>query len=168
MAGEQPVNPYQTPQAEITDSMVINDEGELAGRGARLGAAILDTLFVIIAMIPMFFMMANQQGGGDEQVMIGVAVMMIGLLILLAINIYFLHQNGQSIGKRILGIKIVRTDGDRAGVARIIFLRAFVIGLLGNIPIIGPIISLADPLFIFRDDRRCLHDLIADTKVIVA
>jgi uncharacterized RDD family membrane protein YckC len=148
--------------------MVINDEGELAGRGARLGAAILDTLFVIIAMIPMFFMMANQQGGGDEQVMIGVAVMMIGLLILLAINIYFLHQNGQSIGKRILGIKIVRTDGDRAGVARIIFLRAFVIGLLGNIPIIGPIISLADPLFIFRDDRRCLHDLIADTKVIVA
>ncbi|MGD9385094.1 MAG: RDD family protein [Thioalkalispiraceae bacterium] len=166
MADEQTaVNPYQTPQAEIADTGLGTSDAVLAERGTRLGAHLLDMLFFVIAMIPIFFIM---ESNNDTAVAIGAGITIIAGLILVGLNINYLYQNGQTIGKRIVGIKIVRGDGERCGLARIIFLRNFVIGLLGNIPLIGPFISLADPLFIFRADRRCIHDMIADTKVIVA
>ena len=159
------VNPYQAPQSEIEGSVSGNAEQVLAERGTRLGAAILDSLFFILVMIPIFFIIESND---DTAITIAVSITAIGAIVLIGFNLKFLYQNGQTIAKRILGIKIVRTDGERCGLARIIFLRNFVISLLGNIPLIGPIISIANPLFIFRGDRRCLHDLIADTKVIVA
>jgi uncharacterized RDD family membrane protein YckC len=40
------------------------------------------------------------------------------------------------------------------------------VSLLGAIPYVGWLVSLVDPLLIFGKDRRCLHDLIADTIVV--
>ena len=34
------------------------------------------------------------------------------------------------------------------------------------IPVIGSFLGLLDVLFIFRQDRRCLHDMVAGTEVI--
>lgn len=65
-----------------------------------------------------------------------------------------------------MNVKIIRTDGSRAGLTRIFFLRMFVPGLIGGIPVVGMIFSIVDPLFIFQESRRCVHDLIADTVVI--
>jgi uncharacterized RDD family membrane protein YckC len=39
--------------------------------------------------------------------------------------------------------------------------------LMTLIPFAGLVLALLDVLFIFRDDQRCLHDLLADTKVVV-
>ena len=36
------------------------------------------------------------------------------------------------------------------------------------VPFVGGLVSLVDALLIFRDDRRCLHDEIADTIVVTA
>ena len=33
---------------------------------------------------------------------------------------------------------------------------------------VGQIVGIVDSIFIFRKDKRCLHDLIADTRVIKA
>jgi uncharacterized RDD family membrane protein YckC len=41
-------------------------------------------------------------------------------------------------------------------------LRAWLVTLIGIIPLFG----LVDILFIFREDKRCIHDLIAGTRVI--
>ena len=41
-------------------------------------------------------------------------------------------------------------------------------GLLTGIPMIGSLVSLVDILLIFAQDRRTLHDHIADTIVIDA
>ena len=41
-----------------------------------------------------------------------------GFLAYFAINCYLLYRNGQTIGKRLLGIRIVRTDGSRIFAAR--------------------------------------------------
>ena len=50
-----------------------------------------------------------------------------------------------------------------AGLANVL-LRVVVNGLLGFIPLYG----VVDILFIFREDRRCIHDLIAGTVVVNA
>ena len=44
-------------------------------------------------------------------------------------------------------------------------LRGFVNGLIGGAI---PIYPLVDPLFIFGEEHRCLHGLIASTKVVEA
>jgi len=43
-----------------------------------------------------------------------------------------------------------------------------VMGLIGAIPFLGRLVQFIDPLLIFRDSRRCLHDEIADTTVVNA
>jgi len=92
-------------------------------------------------------------------------LMIVGIVV---VNWIWLYRNGQTIGKRLLSIKIVRTDGSRAGLLRIIFLRFIPTGILSSIPLIGFSFTLLDPLLIFQKSRRCLHDLIADTIVIDA
>jgi len=39
-------------------------------------------------------------------------------------------------------------------------------GILGAVPMIGNVFTIVNYCFIFRADRRCLHDLIAGTKVV--
>ena len=45
-------------------------------------------------------------------------------------------------------------------------MRYFPLAVIAQIPFAGGIFSLIDCLFIFREDRRCIHDLIAGTKVV--
>ena len=79
-----------------------------------------------------------------------------------------MHKNGQTIGKKLLSIKVVRSDGSRASLARIFWLRNIVNAIPGAIPLLGNLYVLADHLFIFGEKRQCLHDKIADTIVVRA
>ncbi len=166
-------NPYQAPSAHVEDLEADVDEMELAGRGTRLGAVMIDSLIFMVpllfAMLPMLFFAAKRgtEGFGVGAI-ISIAVGLLGVLAIFVIDLVMLHRTGQTIGKRLLNVKIVRTDGSRAGLTRIFFLRLFVPGLIGGIPFVGAIFSLVDPLFIFQESRRCVHDLIADTMVVMA
>ncbi|MGH8588531.1 MAG: RDD family protein, partial [Gammaproteobacteria bacterium] len=82
------------------------------------------------------------------------------------VNGYWLHTRGQSIGKRLLKIRIVRSTGERATLSRILFARYLPIQAMGIVPVIGMLYALIDILFIFGDSRQCLHDRIADTIVV--
>jgi uncharacterized RDD family membrane protein YckC len=102
--------------------------------------------------------------GGTFSLVLGLSYFMIFMA-----NLMLLYRNGQTIGKYLLAIKIVKVDGSRAGLARIIFLRTVLFSFVSLIPFIGQIIYyLIDPLFIFHSSRRCLHDLVAGTIVIKA
>lgn len=107
-----------------------------------------------------------------NQEAIGIALIGLGVILIIAFAIYqlaILSRDGQTIGQRIMEIRIVKyEDNSNPGVAHAVLLRGFVNGLIGSIPFIGPFYSLADPLFIFGEDHRCLHDLIASTKVVEA
>ena len=48
------------------------------------------------------------------------------------------------------------------------FVRYLPLAVSANIPWVGQFIVLVDSLFVFRKDKRCIHDLIANTKVIKA
>jgi len=47
-----------------------------------------------------------------------------------------------------------------------VVLREWVVSLMGLVPVVGRFISLVDAAMIFGAKRRCLHDIIAKTKVI--
>ena len=72
-----------------------------------------------------------------------------------------------SLGKQWLGLRIVRVDGSRATFVRAVLLRMLLPWLLAWIPFVGWFLLPVDWLVIFREDCRCLHDLIAGTKVVV-
>ncbi len=172
-------NPYAAPTAHVSD-VVQGTQLELASRATRLGAFLLDNALMLGPIFVMLFYIGVRTASqrlDQAKVAAGMSGMfaVVGLIfvILGIVNFVFLYNNGQTIGKRWLGIKIVRTDGTRCGLARILFLRSLPLGFLGGIlnrvvPPLGYVISLADGLFIFRNDYRCLHDLIADTKVVKA
>lgn len=165
-----PHDPYAAPTAMVAD--VVQGDLVLADRGVRLVAAIVDGLiyFALIMAVAVLLPMAMEGGGGGGEAVamaVGIAATL-GFFAVVGVNIYWLHQFGQTIGKRLLGIKVVRGDGSHCSVLRVIFARWLPVTLLGAIPLLGYIVSLVDPLMIFRSDYRCLHDLIADTLVVKA
>jgi uncharacterized RDD family membrane protein YckC len=160
------VNPYAAPAARVFDQLQTG-ERELAERGTRLLAVVVDgMIYGLVAMtlaviLPMF-------ARNDARVLAPMLMVAFGaaMLALIAVNCVLLHRYGQTIAKRMFKIKIVRTDGSRCSLPHVIFVRALPIFMLGLVPLVGPMISLCDPLLIFRDDQRCLHDHIADTIVV--
>lgn len=167
-------NPYAAPTARVDDAPT--GDLELADRGIRLVATIVDGLVIlvpvafvgIIAAIMIPAMSGNNgmsQGGEIVLGIVGVAVILV-MIAVLVINMVLLHRNGQTIAKRWFKIKVLRSDGSRCSLPRIIFARWLPTALLSRIPLLGIAVALTDALMIFRDDHRCLHDLIADTIVV--
>jgi uncharacterized RDD family membrane protein YckC len=91
-----------------------------------------------------------------------------GVIIFFLLNGRLLLKYGQTIGKRYMEIIITNKEGELHSKRTIYFLRYLVIFMFPVIPVIGGIMDLIDIVFIFRKDRRCLHDLIVGTKVIAA
>jgi uncharacterized RDD family membrane protein YckC len=157
--------------------------GSLAERGARLLAASIDELILLAISLPMVFgavpaIIAMVSGGTDPElldtsdvlrVMVrgpGTIITVLALLAWCVITAWLVAANGQSIGKRMVGIKVVRTDGSRASFARIFLLRNAVNALPNLLPYVGWLYQLVDPLLIYQESRQCLHDKIADTIVV--
>ena len=167
-------NPYAPPQAGVDDIPEPQAFAVPADRGTRLGAAILDSvLFVLVVYLPLMvtaFSAARIEAAPDEAEQFerlavgGAVVALIGLLIWAWFTLKFMARNSQSIAKKWLQIKVVRADGSRVSLGRLILLRNVVVWVLSMIPLFG----IVDVLFIFGEARQCLHDKIADTIVVKA
>lgn len=180
-----PENPYASP--DVSEAPVAGPPAtaELARRGTRLVAAILDGFLAAIILFPVMIFLGvglfAAAGGIDnpdsvEQMTssVGFSVIstvmgyVLGLLVFAVLHGYLIYTRGQTIGKMLLGIKMVRKDGSPADFNRLFWLRYALIQLLVSIPLIGGLIALVDALMIFRESRYCLHDDIADTMVVRA
>lgn len=142
---------------------------ELASRLTRLGAAVIDGIIAMVVLIPiMSFMGVWDQISEDGTLPLSTTIMLsiIGIVLFLLINGYFLAQNGQTVGKKVLDIKIVDLNGNKPEFVSLIAKRYLPLWVISQIPFIGGIFGLIDTLFIFREDRRCIHDIIAGTKVV--
>ncbi|HKE85192.1 MAG TPA: RDD family protein [Vicinamibacterales bacterium] len=159
-------NPYAPPQAVVDD--IAGPQGQIvpAGRLERLGASLLDgVIFVAMVYLPLVIAVLARVDTrpGDDFVIASLAALP-GFGVWLWLTIRNMKRNGQSIAKKMLGIKVVRTDGSSASLGRLIWLRNVLNQILGIIPPYG----IVDVLFIFGEARQCLHDKIADTIVIKA
>lgn len=162
-----PPNPYAAPQAAIVPDALDGGAAAPAARSQRLRAAIVDYLIFVVPVAIMVIPMALFRGSHLVN-NLAMPAGGLGVLGLLAWNGLLLARNGQTIGKRSVGIRVVRTDGADAGFVRLFFLRGGLAWLITALPAIGGLFALVNALFIFRNDRRCLHDLIADTRVVEA
>lgn len=170
MSDNQTPNPYSAPGSDLASAP--NPGGELATPVQRLVAIIIDGIIMMVIMVPVLLIffggwMAYAHALNDSIVTKFVA-MTFGFVVYLAVNGMFLAQNGQTIGKKAMGIKIVRSDGSKADLARIILWRQLPTQAIQLIPILGGLLGLVDVLAIFRSSRQCFHDQIADTIVIKA
>ena len=157
-------NVYAPPEARV-DDIVAEGEFELADRGTRLGAAILDGLAPAVIGIVAAIAIPSMKNSQSAMILVG-TIAAVGIIALIVVNCMWIHQRGQTVGKRIVGIKTVRTDGSRCGLGRVFCLRYLPTAILSAIPFVGYIVGPLDALLIFRDSRKCLHDEIADTIVI--
>ena len=158
---------------DVVQRVPLRDDNVPAGRGARLCGALLDGL-VIAAMIylPAFagavIVGAAPPGAAGVPsagaLIGGLGLGIVGFAVWCAITVKYVKQDGQTIGKKLVGIKVVRADGTPATLGRIFWLRNVVNALVCLIPFYG----LLDHLFIFGESRQCLHDKIADTVVVNA
>ena len=171
----------------------MNAPGSLAERGARLLAASIDELILLGIALPALLTpiathavrldmptasapidpLLIDTGQMESQLISamlsgpGFVITVLALLAWCGITAWLVATNGQTIGKRMVGIKVVRTNGSPASFGRIFLLRNVVSTLPAFLPFIGLLYQLViDPIFIFQDSRRCLHDLIADTTVV--
>jgi uncharacterized RDD family membrane protein YckC len=141
---------------------------ELADRTNRLLAAIIDR-----AIYLPFFIIAVILVPGMKRSSAMVAPVLILMVVLpLALFIYqtwLVSTTGQTIGKKYMRIRIVKVpDLSNGGFVSNFLLRSVAMYFIGAVPVVGTIAMIANPLFIFRDDRRCIHDHIAGTCVIKA
>jgi uncharacterized RDD family membrane protein YckC len=142
-------------------------DAPLAGRGARLAAALVDAVLFGVSMLPGFVLGgALAAAGASEEISLSaLAGFFVGPILLALYTIHILVRDGQTLGKKAMKIRIVNyDDGGNPGFKGVILMRGFVNGLLSNIPFY----ALVDVLFIFGSEQRCLHDLIAKTKVVRA
>lgn len=139
-----------------------------APRLTRLMAVLADAIVPVLIGVFAAIALPGLFEGGHASMGPAVILLGVGMLGWVIWNLMLFHREGQTFGKRMLGIRVVRMDGSRCSVLRWIFLRHFVTSLIGAIPFLGPFITLVGYLIIFREDSRCLHDHIADTRVVVA
>lgn len=157
-----------TPQYGFSDFDTRVSEPELASRGRRLGGAMIDGLLQMLVLTPLQYVSGVYDDWRHPK--LDGASMLLWAAVSLAIWV-LLHglflQNGQTIGKKILGMQIVGVDDTKPlPVGRVILRRHLVVGLLSMVPFVGRLVALADVLLIFDANRRCLHDRIAGTRVI--
>ena len=141
---------------------------ELASRRQRLGAVLIDMGIGVMYAIPLFYLFGgfryvNQRMA--EPTSTKIVIGLLGFVLFIVVHAYFLKKDGQTIGKKLVGIKIVDLNNNVPGLWKIITMRYLPMEA-ALVPVLGPIFGLVDSLLIFRADRRCVHDHIAGTKVV--
>jgi len=166
-----PFNPYQPPEADELESnaRVTDSSPRLASLTQRFLASLIDSVLGVALVAPLqykfgvFARLSAKTSLGLGELVLWAAVYFGFWLVE---NGYFLVRNSQTIGKRLLGIRIESIAGGRASLSKIVFLRTLPFSCIANIPAVGGAMILADTLLIFRKDRRCLHDHFAGTQVV--
>jgi uncharacterized RDD family membrane protein YckC len=148
----------------------------LAGWWSRVGATVLDSLIVFIPVAVVGGgAVVLAVSGGDAAAAIGWIVA--GLVYVAALGLYAPllmarggAHNGQTWGRQIVGIRVVRDNGEEFGFGtafvREVVVKWLLFGVVGSFFFIPPILDWLWPLW--DGENRALHDFIVSTHVVKA
>ena len=150
-------------------------EVKLAPRGLRLIAISIDAAIVLLLCTFAFRFLYRSfftfdfrriiSLDTDYLLLINFIAVGSSCLIYFLINGYSLHKSGQTIGKKIIGIKITDEKGGVPPLSKTYLIRFFIPAIIASLPVFGYLLWFIDALFIFTKNKKCLHDHIAETQV---
>ena len=173
--------PYAAPPVPVAPE----PWGPLASWGARVGASLIDSLLSLIGLVPyvvglvLFVVGAPDSGGYDSSgysdveadpgntglMVTGGVLIAVGILLMLGIQlwnrVFRMGRTGQSIGKRVMGLKLVEERTGQPMGAGMCFVRELAHVLDGAV-YIGYLWPLWD------DKRRTFADMVMTTLVVRA
>ncbi len=163
-------DPFRAPASDVQD---FTGGEQLAGRGTRLAAAFIDGVVYLIVFVPVmwvggYFTTVMELAMRGQEPGLGYMLLWsaIGFIVFMLLQGVPLYASGQTWGKKFLNIRIVDLDGSKPPFAKLIGLRYLPVQLVVLVPLLGPLLALVNVLLIYRNDRRCGHDLIAGTRVV--
>jgi uncharacterized RDD family membrane protein YckC len=123
----------------------------LASRRARLGAFVIDVILI------------------DGGLLMPPLLAAVWLVLLVVLNVWGVLMHGQTVGKLLMKIRIVDPDTNLPpGFMRAAVIRSGPQTILAmTFPVAGLVYMVVDGLCIFSRTRRCLHDRLSRTLVIV-
>ena len=154
----------------------MSGSDQLAGRFRRLVAAGIDfvlTAIVAFALMWPLGLFETEQAYERVQFVSRLFALMLGTYVLL--HGWLLRRHGQTLGKRLLRIRVVHNGDSRRMTLGALVVRVFWVLVLTALLalFLPPMVTLAilgivlvvDALFIFSRQRRCLHDYLVGSQV---
>ena len=166
MSVSKPINkgsatPVKRPAIVVAD---FHPERVKAPFLLRCGALIID--YIIVVAIPVIFLLLSKYMGNDGAKLLNSELnnsgWLVGILVGFADLIILPIFSGQSIGKMMTGLRIVRNDGTPAPISSMILRQTF--GYLLTVFSFG----LGFIFSVFSSKGRALHDYLSGTVVIFA
>ncbi|PEJ53815.1 hypothetical protein CN692_21135 [Bacillus sp. AFS002410] len=148
---------------------------ELASRTRRLFAAWIDGIFYLLfSKLGLLVIGIESKDILHLYLYSSKQLFLYSIWLLLCIFLFYVLVptyiwSGQTIGKRLLSIMVVKATEDLVDLKTMSLRTIFAFGCQLNLPILLQVLGimyLVDLLFIFRKDQKTLHDLIAKTKVV--
>jgi uncharacterized RDD family membrane protein YckC len=149
---------------------------QLASWGSRVAAYLLDGLILLVPVVALTVIIVAVATGSDTA---GWVTGILGFLAYLVVAFLYAPllmaregpHNGQTWGKQVLGIRVIRDNGERMNFGwaalREIVVKAFGVGLASSIlPFIPWFLDVFWPLW--DDQNRALHDMVVSTHVVHA
>jgi len=128
---------------------VADPSGPRAGVGTRFVAALIDGILLGVVSVVLSIVVGNNGGRG------------LGTLLTLGYFAYYEGTRGQTIGKQVMNIRVVKTNGDEMTIGDGV-VRSFIRLVSGIACGLGFFWALWDP------ERQTWHDKVANTYVVPA
>ena len=147
------------------ETTALPAENSQAPIKSRILASLIDLSIGVLALLLAKFTLLQSLGNALSILGVFVSVaIVLGVIVYQAVS---LSSTGQTVGKRMMQLRVVNFYNDsNPGFVKAVVVRWWLPSLIYPIPYIGWAFWLADVSFLFKKDHRCLHDLLAGTKVV--